>query len=108
MSLSRTEKAALWKNRTEVAATVTEAVAAEYGVTKEALLGRGKVEPLPSARHEVMARLWERGWGLSETGRVLGFDHTSVQYGVRKVLGDEYARLSPKLSPGPGRRPVAA
>lgn len=70
-----------------------------YGVQPSAILGRQRFKPLPEARHEVMARLWEGGMALAQIANVLDMDHTTVLYGVRKVLGAEYA----KLSPGPGR-----
>lgn len=70
-----------------------------YGIEPEAILGRQRFKPLPDARHEVMARLWESGMALAQIASLLDMDHTTVLYGVRKVLGAEYA----KLSPGPGR-----
>ncbi len=96
MTLSRTEKAALWRNRHEVFTSTVNAVALAYGLKPEDILGTGRAVPLSSARHEVMARLWEMGMSQVLIGLLMRRNASSVNAGVRKALGEEeYARLTP-------------
>jgi len=62
------------------------AVADRHGVTTTELLSRGRTALLARARHDLMADLWGSGLAFIEVGRLLGMDHTSVMYGVRKAL----------------------
>ena len=95
----RDARAALWRSRTAAVAEVRAAVASEYGLPVAVLEGRSMVPPGPEARREVMTRLWERGLSLSEIGRLLGRDASTVCSAVQKSMGDTYR----ELSPGPGR-----
>jgi len=99
----REAKARLWRTRLDAVASTRANVAEEYGLTVADLEGTTRVPPAPEARREVMTRLWELGLSLSEIGRLLGLDPSTVCSSVRKSMGDEYA----KISPGPGRaRPM--
>lgn len=95
----RDARAALFRARTAIVAEVRAAVAEAYGLTVAHLEGRSMVPPGPEARREVMTRLWERGLSLSEIGRLLGRDHSTVYSAVRKSMGDTYV----EMTAGPGR-----
>lgn len=100
---SRTLRAALWRKRLETVAETRAEVAREYGLAVADLEGTCRVQPAPEARREVMTRLWELGLSLSEIGRLLSLDPSTVCSAVRKSMGDEYR----KISPGPGKvRPM--
>ena len=102
---TRTARAALWRHRLTIVAETRAAVAEEYFLTIADLEGTNREMPKPEARREVMTRLWERGLSLSEIGRLLGLDPSTVCSAVRKSMGDEYR----KISPGPGKvRPMPA
>lgn len=101
---TRTARAALWRHRLEIVAETRRDVAEAYSVTIADLEGSNREMPKPEARREVMTRLWERGLSLSEVGRLLGLDPSTVCSAVRKSMGDEYARISPgsgKVRPMP-------
>lgn len=100
---SRAARAALWRHRLETVATTRAEVAKEYGLHPSYLEGNCRIQPAPEARREVMTRLWELGLSLSEIGRLLSLDPSTVCSAVRKSMGDEYR----KISPGPGKvRPM--
>lgn len=103
--MTRSERAALWKARNETVASIIAAVAGEYGLDAATLFAsRTRIAPAPEARREVMTRLWERGLSLSEIGRLVGRDHSTVHAAVQKSFGDTYHALSP----GSGRTRDAA
>ena len=98
--MTREMKRSLRYVRRERAKLFAELLASEHNVTVEDILGRSRVVPLPSIRHELMTRLHLTGMTLKDVGRALNMDHTSVLHGVRKTMGEEaYAAQSP----GPGR-----
>lgn len=99
MSARAQTTGALWLARVATTNRIIEDVADEYGLTVEALRARSRISPLPEARREVMARLWERGLTTAEIGRLVGRDHCTVIYSLKLSFGDDYA----KLSPGKGR-----
>jgi hypothetical protein len=65
---------------------VASAVAAEFGVTLEDLLGERRHAPIAEARQVAMA-LGQRccGYSLPRIGRLLRRDHTTVLHGIRTV-----------------------
>ena len=62
-------------------ASLLETVAAEHGVTVDALRGRGRMKPLPRIRQEFCLRALEtKNFSSTQLGRALNRDHTSVLY----------------------------
>ena len=73
----------LWKNRPRWRDLATD-VAESRGLTVKELLARSRTHRVSHARHELMFAMAACGFGLSETGRLLGgFDHTTVLHGIR-------------------------
>lgn len=71
----------------DLASQITEAT----GVSLEAMLGRGRTTDISHARQCLMAALWKEGLSISEVGYVLGRDHTTVIFGLRKLVpADDY------------------
>lgn len=97
--MNREERAALWRTRKAQLDAVTAEVAEEYGLPVGELWTRSRVAPMPEARREVMARMWERGLSLSEIARLTDRDPSTVCTAVRKAMGDTYA----DLTAGPGK-----
>lgn len=95
----REARAALWRSRLAEVAKARSDVAEEYGLDVADLEGISRRPPAPEARREVMTRLWERGLSLSEIGRLLGRDPSTVCSAVQKSMGDTYKTMSA----GPGR-----
>lgn len=93
------DEKALLEARESLARIFAEEIAVARGVTVADILGRSKVPVVALARHELMARLWQFGLSLTDIGKALGMDHTSILHGVRRVLGERYR----VLSPGQGR-----
>ena len=58
-------------------------VAAATGVSVEALLGQSRVGEIAQARQALMHRAHAAGRGLSQIGRWLDRDHSTVLHGVR-------------------------
>jgi chromosomal replication initiation ATPase DnaA len=65
---------------------LVESVAHRCGVTVDGLLSRARTSELADARRELMASLWGSGCSYAQIGRLLGRDHTTVVYAVRKAL----------------------
>ncbi len=99
-ALDRKAKAELWKHRKALVSKTYADVAEEYGLDISEMTNKLKIAPLPEARREVMTRLWESGLSLSEIGRLIGCDHSTVYAACRKSLGDQYV----EMSPGKGKR----
>lgn len=68
--------------------TILEAVAKVYSVSPADILGGRRTQHLVEPRH-VLFYLCRRllAWGWVPLGDALGFDHTSVLHGVRRVAG---------------------
>lgn len=97
---SRKASAALLVAREEHMREQVAVVAEEVGVEPEQILGRGGDADVSSARQILMTRLWLDGLSLSQIARLVGRNHATVLYSVRRMLGAEkYA----ELSPGQGR-----
>jgi hypothetical protein len=60
-------------------------IQAEYGVTKEELMGTRRFKTFVEARHALMFRLYSNyKWTLHQIGRYFGGkDHTTILHGVR-------------------------
>lgn len=96
----RAAQIALWKARKANVERITSEVAAEFGLDAATLFEtRTRIPPAPEARREVMTRLWEQGYSLSEIGRLIGRHASTVHAAMQRSFGDEYVALSP----GPGR-----
>ncbi len=65
---------------------MVQSVADRHGVAVVDLLGRSKARELTRARHDLMTCMWGSGVGFAEIGRLLGLDHSSVIYAVRRAL----------------------
>lgn len=59
----------------------------EMGVSLERILGRERVARVAAARHMLFVAMWKAGFSISEIGRVLGKDHTTVIAGIRRAMG---------------------
>lgn len=62
---------------------VCREVCDETGVSLNALRGRSREQAIVQIRHLAMYAAHERGASLSQIGRYLGRDHTTVLHGVR-------------------------
>lgn len=65
---------------------IAESIATRHRVTLDELLGRDRSRRPARARRELYGCLYASGWSLSEIGRTLDRDHTTVLYGVRADL----------------------
>lgn len=65
---------------------VLDAIARAHGLTVAHLKGPSTVQRIASARHEAMRVLRdEHYWTLTQIGRLLRRDHTTVIYGVQRA-----------------------
>lgn len=62
-------------------------VAREHEVTPEQVMGRSVHRHVVRARWAAMARLREAGLSYPRIGRILGRDHSTVMYGIRRHAG---------------------
>lgn len=69
-------------NSSEVLRSVVHAVAEATGISAREIYGRDRSAHVSRARQIVMLAANERGVSLSEIGRSLGRDHTTVAHGV--------------------------
>jgi chromosomal replication initiation ATPase DnaA len=65
---------------------LVESAAARHGVEVDDLLGPRRTAILAAARADLCTNLWGSGLPYSEIGRLVGRDHTTVLYLVRKEL----------------------
>ncbi len=65
---------------------IVESVADRHGISVAALLSRRRSQLFAVARQDLMSCLWASGLAYAEIGRLLGRDHTTVIYGVRRAL----------------------
>lgn len=63
-----------------------EAVSKRYGVPVRMVLGSDRNQLVSAARRDLYLSLYGSGLGYSEIARLLGVDHTSVMFGVKKSL----------------------
>ncbi len=63
---------------------IIEAVAATSGVSEAEILGDSRIQAIVRARHLVMYIASSRGVSLSDIGRALRRDRTSVLNGIRR------------------------
>jgi hypothetical protein len=73
------------------AAEAIDAVAAEYGVTREELVGRSRMQRFVNARQAAMVRLRSLGFSYPEIALLLGRDHTTVVAACHKIAALEAA-----------------
>lgn len=72
--------------QTERFAGVVEACAAEWGVTRQQLLGEGRTGAVLQARQAAMTLAHRLlGYSLPRIGRLVGRDHTTVLHGIRRM-----------------------
>ena len=93
--MTRQERAAVWRSRVETTRRTINDVADEYGLDAETLFAtRSRQGIRGEARKVVMVRLWDIGLSLSEIGRLVGRDHTTVLAAVRSAYGASYVLVS--------------
>ena len=103
------------------ARALVSAAARWAGVTAETIGSGGRlVHELTLVRWAVIAEMWARGYGLSETGRALNLDHTSIMHARKRcrqmdagssASGQWYRKLRAHLAteaPAIGARHVLA
>jgi chromosomal replication initiator protein len=75
------------KNRRIATSTIIDAVAVQFGIDKEKLLGRDRSKDVVLPRQVAMYLMREEtNASLPEIGKVLGDrDHTTVMYGCDKI-----------------------
>ena len=56
-----------------------------YHVLPEEALGNGRSKQVCAGRRAIYAHLRELGFSLTEVGALLGRDHTTILYGIRKA-----------------------
>lgn len=62
---------------------VTGIISESFGVTKKDLLSNKRSSKIALARHVLYRSLTHLGLNLSEAGRVVGKDHTTVRHGIQ-------------------------
>jgi chromosomal replication initiation ATPase DnaA len=65
---------------------LAEPITAVTGVTVEEMLGRGRTPQVAIARHHLMAAMWRSGLSIAQVGAVLGRNHATVIYGLRRLV----------------------
>ena len=73
-------------------------VSREYGVSAEHIAGRSQTRVIVYARWQVWKRLYDSGMSLSEIGREMNFDHTTIMHALQRI------GFTPRPSP-PKRQP---
>lgn len=63
---------------------MAEAAALEYDLTVPMLKGRTQERDLTKVRHGLMYAMHRKGYSVSEIGRFLDRDRTTVLYGIRR------------------------
>lgn len=73
-------------------------VSREFGVTAEQIIGRSQTRVIVYARWNVWKRLYDAGLNLSDIGREMNFDHTTIMHALQRI------GVTPRPSP-PKRQP---
>lgn len=60
-------------------------VSISMGVSPRVIMGQSRARPIARARQAIMRRLYQYGLSVSEIGRILGRDHTTVIHGIRRA-----------------------
>lgn len=77
---------------------IIDAVAVEFGVSREQIVGPSRKAAIAAVRHTAMLRCHLAGASYPLIGSMFARDHTSVIQAVRKVSGDpRYAAKQAKL-----------
>ena len=72
--------------QTERFAGIVEACAAEWGVTRQQLLGEGRTGDVLQARQAAVTLAHRLlGYSLPRIGRLVGRDHTTVLHAIRRM-----------------------
>jgi chromosomal replication initiation ATPase DnaA len=67
--------------------TIITAVSRETGIHRRAILSADRSKDVTAARHEAMRRAHATGrYSLSQIGRAMKRDHTSVVNGIRRAI----------------------
>lgn len=77
-----------------------EGVVAEYGVTLEAVLGKGRSLTVRRARKGCYVALHRLGMSSKEIGAILGVDHSSVLFGLATFAPPVPMMLPAVVHPG--------
>lgn len=73
---------------------IVKSVAEAYGVLPSQIYGKSRILHLVRPRHVAMFLIREKlGYSFPQIGRLFGRDHSSVQYGVKKVQDDPIGLL---------------
>lgn len=85
----------------EYVRAIAENIAAKtVYVTADDILGASRMPLVCKARHELFAALWRDGLSAAEIGKLVGKDHVTVIYGIRKTVGSaEYSTEIAKRHP---------
>lgn len=66
-------------------ATILAAVSVETGVSVDHIMSRRRTDRISRARFQVYRRLRDLGWNLSEIGRQMGRDHSTITHGLKRA-----------------------
>lgn len=70
---------------------VAAGLAAAHGLTFADLTARDNSQRVSAVRQAAMLALWRHGFRLTEIGRVLSRDHTTVLFGIDRAKAREAA-----------------
>tara|TARA_R110002153_G_scaffold256761_1_gene415705 strand:+ start:842 stop:1309 length:468 start_codon:yes stop_codon:yes gene_type:complete len=65
---------------------VVNNVCSKHSIHESIVMSKTKVRWVCVIRHEIMYKLKEAGYTLSEIGSILNMDHSSIMYGIKKHL----------------------
>lgn len=67
---------------------IVESVGARHGVSVEAIMSEHRGRGVVRARHEAWAEVYayRPHWSYPEMGRRFNRDHTTIMYGIKKVV----------------------
>lgn len=71
------------------AADVVTGIAARHGLCLADLIARDKSQRVSAVRQAAMLALWRHGFRVTEIGRVLMRDHTTVLFGIARAQARE-------------------
>lgn len=92
--------AELLQLRRERASALVESLAQETGIPVDCIMSRSHDPQVVAVRHRLWVMLHDSGLSIGAIGKVLGRDHTTILYGLRKALGAEYhARVQEQYGP---------
>lgn len=88
-------------------AAVTAACKNGINITREMLISRTRVRPVPQLRYMIMSELMDMGWSTTVIGRITERNHSTVShakqfirsiesnrtYGLEKTIYDDFKKL---------------